>query len=198
MIILSVSIRIVSSPFAYFLEYFDNIFNGKLKYFVFGVPEFNLTMAIHAISSVVIAPIIEEYFFRKQILGQLLKRYSPFIAIVFSTLFFAAGHLRLHDLGSLIIWGLFYGIIYYKTKSIETSILLHSFSNLSNFFYKYEFHAITEIKLLAYIIMMLASIAVIYLIIKYIYRNYKFQEDFQKEVTEKFEDLEETNNSYEK
>lgn len=178
MFFLSIAIRIVSSPLAFAAEYFDNMSNGKLKLLVFGVSDFDLIMVIHAISSVVIGPIIEEYFFRKQVLGQLLKKYSPFVAIFASSVFFAIGHLRLDDLGSLLIWGMFYGIVYYKTKSVETSILLHSFSNLSNFFYKYEFQTINETKLLTYITMMAMSIAVTYLVISYLGRQTSIKKDF--------------------
>ena len=186
MLFLSIAIGIVSSPLAYTGEYFDNISNGKLKLFVYRFSDFDLNMVIHAISSVVIAPIVEEYFFRKQVLAQLLKRYSPFVAIIASSMFFAIGHLRLHDLGSLIIWGIFYGIVYYKTKSVETSILLHSFTNLSYFFYKYEFQTINSTKLLIYITIMAMSISVIILIIMYINQNYKLKIEAQKEISEEF------------
>lgn len=178
MLFLSIALGIVSSPLAYTGEYFDNMSNGKLKLFVFCVPDFDLNMVIHAISSVVIAPIVEEYFFRKQILGQLLKKYSPFVAIIASSVFFAIGHLRLHELGSLLISGIFYGIVYYTTKSVVTSILLHSYHNLSNFFYKYEYQTINETKLLIYITMMAMSIVVTYLVISYLWRHSSIKKDY--------------------
>jgi len=182
MLFLSIAVRIVSSPFDSPAEYFDNLFNWKLKLLVFGVADIDLNMAIHAISSVLIGPIFEEYFFRKQVLGQLLQRLSPFVAILISSALFAAGHWRIDDLGSLFIWGIFYGIVYYKTKSVETSILLHSFSNLLNFFYEYNFQTINETKLISYTIMVVISIVVILFIINNIIRINKIDGDFPKKV----------------
>ena len=182
MLFLSIAVRIVSSPFDSPAEYFDNLFNWKLKLLVFGVADIDLNMAIHAISSVLIGPIFEEYFFRKQVLGQLLQRLSPFVAILISSALFAAGHWRIDDLGALFIWGIFYGIVYYKTKSVETSILLHSFSNSLIFFYKYNFQTINETKLISYTIMVVISIVVILFIINNIIRINKIDGDFPKKV----------------
>ncbi len=180
MAILSIALKIMTSPLTNVIENGVNMFSGKLKFLYFGVSEFNLNVAIQTISAVMIAPIFEEFFFRKQLLGQLLKRFSPTIAIVFSAVLFAAGHMRLYDIGALFIYGLFFGFVYYKTKSIETSILLHSFVGFISIYYHYEFHAITETKLLDYISMMVASFIIIYLVIKYISHNDKLKMEFQK------------------
>ncbi len=180
MALLSITLAVLISPLNNAMHFFNNILSGKLKFLVFRVSEINLNMAIRIIALIVIAPIIEEFFFRKQLLGQLLQKNSPKTAILISSAFFAVGHFRIHELGSLFIWGLFFGIVFYKTKLVETSILLHSFSNLTIILFKSEFHAVTETNLLEYITIMVASFIIICLIIRYITKNDKLKVDFQK------------------
>ena len=90
--------------------------------------------------------------------------------------------MRIHDLGYLFIHGLIYGLIFYKTKSIETSILLHSFSNLAVILFKSEFRTFTGTNLLEYLTIMITSIVIIYLIFRYINRINKISEDYPKKV----------------
>lgn len=166
--LLSVSILIISRPLSNPIEYLSNLFNGKLKLVVFHLTEFDWNILIKFIGAVLIAPIFEEIFFRKQILGLLLRKYSPIFSISLSSIFFSVGHFRINEIGILLIWGLLLGTIYYKTKAIEVTILLHSFGNISNFFIKNEFIDITRLQLLKYVSMMLISALVIILIIKYL------------------------------
>ena len=86
---------------------------------------------------VIIGPILEELICRGIILKGLLTRYSPKWAIIISTIIFGLLHeFPLQMCGAFLI-GLFLGWIYYKTKSIGTVILLHSFANFSILGYKY-------------------------------------------------------------
>ena len=106
----------------------------------------------------------------KQILGLLLKKYSPFIAIVLSSMAFAVGHLRFNDIGCLFIWGFLLGFVYYQTNSIEVSILLHSFWNFSGLFIESKFIDIAAVLIIKYVILMAVSAIVIILILKYLNR----------------------------
>ena len=85
--LLSITLKILTTPMDYTTEFFDNLFRGELKFLIFRIPEFNLNKAIHTFSLIVTGPIIEEYFCRKQLLSQLLKRYNPTIAIILSSIF---------------------------------------------------------------------------------------------------------------
>ncbi len=168
--ILAVFSIIITSPLTNPKEYFNNLLEDKLKLVVFTRTEFDLYITIKFISAILFAPLFEEILFRKQILGLLLKRYSPFISIVLSSILFAAGHLRFNDVGTLFIWGLLLGIVYYKTNSIEASILFHSFISFFTFFIKKEFGDITGLLLFKYVSMMVVSLITIIFIIKYIGR----------------------------
>ena len=80
---------------------------------------------------VILAPIFEELIFRGIILNGLLKRYSPVLSIVVSSLLFAAVHLNPWQFVSAFILGLFIGWVYLRTKSISLAIIIHAFNNLA-------------------------------------------------------------------
>lgn len=84
---------------------------------------------------VVIAPVVEELFFRGIILNGLLKRYSVVKAIVITTVLFALPHgftaLGILVLGSILGW------VYYKSRNILLCILIHVAINLTAFAFLY-------------------------------------------------------------
>lgn len=89
-------------------------------------PEFNRWLII---STVVLAPVIEEFIFRGIILNKWAEKSSNTRALIISSLLFGLLHI-----GSFIIpqfiGGLLYGIVYIKTKKLIYPILMHSISNL--------------------------------------------------------------------
>lgn len=88
------------------------------------------TRPYYVVGAVLLGPILEEIIFRGVILKGLLTRYSPKYAIVFSAIIFGLIHGKPLQIWGAFIIGLILGYVYYKTKSIGTTILLHSFSNL--------------------------------------------------------------------
>jgi membrane protease YdiL (CAAX protease family) len=144
------------------------------------MPKFDLLIVIKFIFIVFIAPIFEEIFWRKQIFGLLLKKYSPVMAIVLSSVLFACGHLRVFDFGSLFIWGLLYCFVYYKSNSIEFSILLHSISNGVSFFVKRVFID-NELQFFKYTMIMVISAIVAYLVIAYLKRHASINNDYESD-----------------
>jgi uncharacterized protein len=170
LVILSVAIIVITRPFINSKEYLRCLINGELKLVVYNFMKFDWNILIKLIGAVLITPIFEEIVFRKQILGLLLKKYTPFVAIVLSSILFTAGHFRFNEIGILLVWGLLFGIVYFLTNSIETSILLHSIGNFFNFFIKHEFVEITGLLLFKYILLMAGSLLIILLIIKYLKR----------------------------
>jgi membrane protease YdiL (CAAX protease family) len=94
------------------------------------------------IGATLLAPILEEIIFRGIILKGLLTRYTPKYAILFSSIIFGLIHGKPLQIWGAVVLGLILGFVYYKTKSIGTTILLHSFANLivvteNYFIYKY-------------------------------------------------------------
>jgi len=86
---------------------------------------------------VVAAPILEELIFRGIILDGLLKKYSPEKSILLSSLLFGLVHLNPWQFVTGFIIGIFAGWIYYKTKSLSLTIIIHAAANLSGYIMRY-------------------------------------------------------------
>ena len=83
------------------------------------------------ISTLLIAPIIEELFYRKFLLDKLLKKNKPILAIVVSSVCFSLIHIETpNNLIPTFICGIILGVIYLKTKKIGYCIMLHFIVNL--------------------------------------------------------------------
>lgn len=79
---------------------------------------------------VVFAPLLEEILFRGIILKAMLnKGISPKKAILFSALIFGAVHGYPWQFLGAFLMGLVLGLVYWKTKSLLMTILLHAFNN---------------------------------------------------------------------
>jgi len=74
---------------------------------------------------VIAAPIIEEFIFRGIILDGLLRKHSPTKAILISSVLFGVVHLNPWQFISAFILGVFSGWVYYRTKKLSLSILIH-------------------------------------------------------------------------
>ncbi len=182
LLLLAICSIIITSPLSNPKEYLNNLIDGKLKFMFFTKTEFELNIVIKILGASVFAPIFEEILFRKQILGQLLKKHSPILSIVLSSLLFAAGHLRYNDIGTLFIWGLLLGIVYYQTNSLETAILFHSFIGLSTFFIRKEFIDFTGFQLIKYVSIMAVCFTVMIIIIKYFNRDGEREREIEAEI----------------
>lgn len=168
--LLGVSAKIITVPLNNPAEFFNCIVDGKLKVLAINGIELSWRQLLSIIGPVLIVPIVEEIFFRKQLLGLFLEKYSPFYSILLSSFLFALMHIRLTDIGTLLVWGIIYGYIYYYTFSVKATIFLHSFCNFSNLFLHYKFLTITGIILLKYVLIMLSGLIILLSVIKYFSR----------------------------
>ncbi len=82
---------------------------------------------------VIAAPVLEELIFRGIILEGLLKKYSPLVSIISSSLLFGIAHFNPWQFVTGFIIGIFSGWVYYKTRSLLPSIIIHAAANLSGF-----------------------------------------------------------------
>lgn len=73
---------------------------------------------------VVLAPIFEEYIFRKLIIDRMIH-YGEGIAIVVSAFLFALFHGNLNQFAYAFVLGLFWGFLYAKTGSVKYTIWMH-------------------------------------------------------------------------
>ncbi len=105
-----------------------SLYNGEVNQLYF--KSFEIKPYISLIRATIIAPITEEIFFRGLILVFLLKKFSPFKAIIISSLLFSIAHLRFDDFISLFFYGIVFALIFYKTGSLYMSIIAHFLTNL--------------------------------------------------------------------
>lgn len=90
------------------------------------------------VATVLVAPFVEEFFYRKLIMGHIFKDYAK-TGLVVSSILFGLSHFSIHSLTdnfnpfnilSYVMMGFFFGWVYYKTKRIEAAIMAHLMNNL--------------------------------------------------------------------
>ena len=87
-------------------------------------------------SSLLIAPIFEEMFFRKLLFSKLLEKNKLWTAILISSLCFSAIHFETpNNLIPTFIFGVIACVIYLKTKNIIYPIIIHFLNNLCSALY---------------------------------------------------------------
>ena len=83
---------------------------------------------IQAVVLAVLAPIFEEFIFRKQLIDR-IGRYGEKTAIFFSALTFALFHGNLYQFFYAFGLGLLFAWIYTRTRKLRYSVILHMFVN---------------------------------------------------------------------
>ncbi|HHW08877.1 MAG TPA: CPBP family intramembrane metalloprotease [Firmicutes bacterium] len=96
------------------------------------------------VSTVIMAPLAEEFAFRGAVLGGLLKKYSFGIANALSSLFFVGAHMPgwyfsgtlvenvTKPVGgalSIFILGLIFGFVVFKSRSVASGMIAHAINN---------------------------------------------------------------------
>jgi membrane protease YdiL (CAAX protease family) len=91
----------------------------------------NTTFIISQFIALIITAIIEEFIFRGMILKGYLMKYKPIKAIIVSAVFFGIIHLNPLQIFGAITLGLITGYVYYYSKSIGITIILHVLYNIT-------------------------------------------------------------------
>ncbi|MBQ8673482.1 MAG: CPBP family intramembrane metalloprotease [Bacteroides sp.] len=81
------------------------------------------------LSIALLGPILEEYLFRGAITKELLKRYTPTKAILFSGLIFGVFHLNPPQIVAACFSGFLFAWLYWRTRSLIPGILIHILNN---------------------------------------------------------------------
>ncbi|MEE1296336.1 MAG: CPBP family intramembrane glutamic endopeptidase [Bifidobacterium sp.] len=81
-----------------------------------------------SVAMVVIAPIVEEWLFRKQVISR-LRRYGERTAILVSALLFALFHVNLYQFFYAFALGLMFGYVYTRTSALRYSVAMHMIVN---------------------------------------------------------------------
>ena len=101
------------------------------------VPETDLIKNINVgtfFSVCILAPIVEELFFRGVVERILLKlKTSPWVGIIASAMLFTMIHEFPYQAIGAFIGGVIYGWVYYKTKSIYLTFSMHAVNNIIAF-----------------------------------------------------------------
>lgn len=94
---------------------------------------------VYVIGLIIFAPVFEEIFFRRFLFVKLLEKYNFWISIIVSSILFSAIHLpSYNNLLPTFFLGMLSGFIYYKTRKIIYSILLHLLLNASFLYLAYS------------------------------------------------------------
>lgn len=130
---------IVAFIMSFALVYIGNIL-GTVITTIIGVfkqssvenPIVNVTMQLNMVTMlvfmVILAPIVEEFIFRKLLIDRASK-YGEGLAIVLSGAMFGLFHANLNQFAFTFIMGCFYGFIYTRTRNVLHTILLHMLNN---------------------------------------------------------------------
>ena len=86
-------------------------------------------LVLTLIAAAVVAPLVEETFFRGLLYGGLRERIGVAGAMLVSTLFFTALHFSIDQFIPIFVLGLFLAWLYEKTGSLYPGILLHAVNN---------------------------------------------------------------------
>ncbi|MDO4913105.1 MAG: type II CAAX endopeptidase family protein [Bifidobacteriaceae bacterium] len=84
----------------------------------------NSSIVVSFIFTVIVAPILEEWIFRKQLLSR-LRVFGEVPAIVFSALAFGLFHMNVAQFFYATLLGLVFGYIYTRTSKLRYSVILH-------------------------------------------------------------------------
>jgi len=84
---------------------------------------------VSVVAVCLVAPVIEEMFYRGVLLRGLLGRYSARTAIVLSSGLFAAVHMNVYQTPGAFVFGLFVGWVYLVYRSLWPCIFAHALMN---------------------------------------------------------------------
>lgn len=101
-----------------------------VRFFLFSNNQTETNIDIYfLLAALLLAPLLEEFIFRKILLDLLLDRYKKTKAIVIATLIFAVIHVKPQPMLLALVIGWYFSILYIRHKNLAFTILLHAFTN---------------------------------------------------------------------
>lgn len=85
-------------------------------------------IALYLIGSCLVAPVIEEVFYRKILYTGLRKQFSPAASIALSAIFFGVFH---HNILVATLDGAYLAFVYEREQSLQVNVILHILLNIS-------------------------------------------------------------------
>lgn len=125
-----VSIIIFISYIIYFLLAQEGFLEKLNKHLEENIKNLSTYKIPFFITAVILAPILEEFFFRGFLLkGLLNKGISPWKSIFFSSFLFGFIHMNPMQILAGFFMGIFIGFVYFQTKSLLNCMLIHCINN---------------------------------------------------------------------
>ena len=84
---------------------------------------------VTVVSTVIFAPIFEEWLCRGMVLRGLLQKVHPAWAMIISSVFFAFIHLNPWQALPAFVLGMLFAYVYYRTGSLKLTMLMHCANN---------------------------------------------------------------------
>ncbi len=130
LILLTTSVILIFSLIVWLVPSFnaDQAQNNALTYGSSGVG-----LWLSFVAAVVVAPIVEELYFRGVILPVFMRRFGTFFGILLTSVLFALLHFQPNVVVYTFILAIILAIIRLRLKSVIPSMLLHAFNNLIAF-----------------------------------------------------------------
>ena len=111
-------------------NYLSKIMNAYENAVVFSENNSFLISTLQFFSIVILAPVVEEFFYRGFLINRLSLKFNLRWAVLISTVLFTLGH---GDIIGSFIKGYAFSILYVKTKSLKLPIIFHVLNNLIAF-----------------------------------------------------------------
>lgn len=123
------AILYISNLTGSFITFFIGILKGSsVNNVVFDVTD-SVSLWFNALVMVIVAPVFEEYIFRKLLVDRLVQ-FGEGAAVLTSALMFGLFHGNLNQFIYAFTLGLFLAFIYVKTRNIKYTVVLHMLVNL--------------------------------------------------------------------
>ncbi|WP_430409339.1 CPBP family intramembrane glutamic endopeptidase [Kordia sp.] len=178
LILIVSGLYLLNRPLLYLGRLWDYYSVGKFETNFNSFTGFNAAFIYHLIITLIIAPILEELFFRKFLLQKLLEKNSQKVSIIISSVCFAIIHIETpYNLIPTFVFGIVSSLIFIKTKKIGYSIFLHFLFNLLVITLQHGYDSIFDKWLLSlhfnsfYWILFLMGIVITYLGTKKVLEN---------------------------
>ena len=128
---ITIYIILLLVPVIAFINYFSSflLFDFTPQQSVISIKDENSITISKILSLCLLAPVIEEIYFRGILLSTIKLIIGPFWAVLLSSIYFSIIHLNILVSPTLFVLGITLGIIAILTKSVLPSIILHALFN---------------------------------------------------------------------
>jgi len=158
-VILGSLVFVVVNPFLKPIDFINSLTDELIRIETPLSKSFGLNTFLAGINMIIIAPIIEEFVYRGIIFNYCRKKASLHWAVLISASLFSIVHFNPEGIIFLLIYGVMFAIVYYKTNNLLIPILLHSSINAIAFFSEPSTIGLSTESLLIYLAIYLGALA---------------------------------------